>query len=51
VIQDADVEYDPNDWEQMYNLIAVRIDGSFPPMRKEQIGGKQRNRCQNSGRD
>ena len=24
VIQDADVEYDPNDWEQMYNLIAVR---------------------------
>jgi len=24
VIQDADVEYEPNDWEQMYNLIAVR---------------------------
>jgi glycosyltransferase involved in cell wall biosynthesis len=24
VIQDADVEYDPNDWEQMYHLIAVR---------------------------
>jgi len=24
VIQDADVEYDPNDWDQMYNLIAVR---------------------------
>jgi glycosyltransferase involved in cell wall biosynthesis len=24
VIQDADVEYDPNDWEQMYNLISVR---------------------------
>jgi len=24
VIQDADVEYDPNDWEQMYNLIALR---------------------------
>ena len=24
VIQDADVEYDPNDWEQMYDLIAVR---------------------------
>jgi glycosyltransferase involved in cell wall biosynthesis len=24
VIQDADLEYDPNDWEQMYNLIAVR---------------------------
>jgi glycosyltransferase involved in cell wall biosynthesis len=24
VIQDADVEYDPNDWEQMYNLIVVR---------------------------
>jgi glycosyltransferase involved in cell wall biosynthesis len=24
VIQDADFEYDPNDWEQMYNLIAVR---------------------------
>jgi glycosyltransferase involved in cell wall biosynthesis len=24
VVQDADAEYDPNDWEQMYNLIAVR---------------------------
>jgi glycosyltransferase involved in cell wall biosynthesis len=24
VIQDADVEYDPNDWGQMYDLIAVR---------------------------
>jgi glycosyltransferase involved in cell wall biosynthesis len=24
VVQDADLEYDPNDWEQMYNLIAVR---------------------------
>ncbi len=24
IIQDADVEYDPNDWEQMYDLIAVR---------------------------
>lgn len=24
VIQDADLEYDPNDWEEMYNLIAVR---------------------------
>jgi glycosyltransferase involved in cell wall biosynthesis len=24
VIQDADAEYDPNDWEQMYNLVAVR---------------------------
>jgi glycosyltransferase involved in cell wall biosynthesis len=24
VIQDADLEYDPNDWEQMYDLIAVR---------------------------
>jgi len=24
VIQDADEEYDPNDWEQMYNLIALR---------------------------
>jgi glycosyltransferase involved in cell wall biosynthesis len=24
VIQDADLEYDPNDWEQMYHLIAVR---------------------------
>ena len=24
VIQDADLEYNPNDWEQMYNLIAVR---------------------------
>ena len=23
VIQDADLEYDPNDWEQMYDLIAV----------------------------
>jgi hypothetical protein len=22
VIQDADLEYDPNDWEQMYDLIA-----------------------------
>jgi glycosyltransferase involved in cell wall biosynthesis len=24
VIQDADLEYDPSDWEQMYHLIAVR---------------------------
>ncbi len=24
VIQDADLEYDPNDWEQMYDLIALR---------------------------
>jgi glycosyltransferase involved in cell wall biosynthesis len=24
VIQDADLEYDPNDWSQMYDLIAVR---------------------------
>ncbi len=24
VIQDADLEYDPNDWETMYNLIATR---------------------------
>ena len=24
VIQDADLEYDPNDWEQMYELIAKR---------------------------
>jgi glycosyltransferase involved in cell wall biosynthesis len=24
VIQDADLEYDPNDWAQMYDLIAVR---------------------------
>jgi glycosyltransferase involved in cell wall biosynthesis len=24
VIQDADLEYDPNDWEQMYDLIVVR---------------------------
>jgi len=24
VIQDADLEYDPNDWQQMYELIAVR---------------------------
>src|SRR5215469_5872848 len=24
VIQDAYLEYDPNDWEPMYNLIAVR---------------------------
>jgi len=24
VIQDADLEYDPNDWEQMYDLIAKR---------------------------
>jgi glycosyltransferase involved in cell wall biosynthesis len=24
VIQDADLEYDPNDWEQMYDLIATR---------------------------
>jgi glycosyltransferase involved in cell wall biosynthesis len=24
VIQDADLEYDPNDWEPMYDLIAVR---------------------------
>jgi len=24
VIQDADLEYDPNDWVQMYDLIAVR---------------------------
>jgi glycosyltransferase involved in cell wall biosynthesis len=24
VIQDADLEYDPNDWQQMYDLIAVR---------------------------
>jgi glycosyltransferase involved in cell wall biosynthesis len=24
VIQDADLEYDPNDWEQMYDLIAIR---------------------------
>jgi glycosyltransferase involved in cell wall biosynthesis len=24
VIQDADLEYDPNDWEVMYNLIAVK---------------------------
>jgi glycosyltransferase involved in cell wall biosynthesis len=24
VIPDADLEYDPNDWEQMYDLIAVR---------------------------
>lgn len=24
VIQDADLEYDPQDWESMYNLIAVR---------------------------
>ena len=24
IIQDADLEYDPNDWETMYNLIAVR---------------------------
>jgi glycosyltransferase involved in cell wall biosynthesis len=24
VVQDADLEYDPNDWEQMYHLIAVR---------------------------
>jgi glycosyltransferase involved in cell wall biosynthesis len=24
VIQDADLEYDPNDWEQMYDLIASR---------------------------
>jgi glycosyltransferase involved in cell wall biosynthesis len=24
VIQDADLEYDPNDWERMYDLIAVR---------------------------
>jgi glycosyltransferase involved in cell wall biosynthesis len=24
VIQDADLEYDPNDWDQMYDLIAVR---------------------------
>ena len=24
VIQDADLEYDPSDWEQMYDLIAVR---------------------------
>lgn len=24
VIQDADLEYDPDDWEQMYDLIAVR---------------------------
>jgi glycosyltransferase involved in cell wall biosynthesis len=24
VIQDADLEYDPNDWEEMYDLIAVR---------------------------
>jgi len=24
VIQDADLEYDPNDWGQMYDLIAVR---------------------------
>jgi glycosyltransferase involved in cell wall biosynthesis len=23
VIQDADLEYDPNDWQQMYDLIAV----------------------------
>lgn len=24
VIQDADLEYDPTDWEQMYDLIAIR---------------------------
>lgn len=24
VIQDADLEYDPNDWKEMYDLIAVR---------------------------
>jgi glycosyltransferase involved in cell wall biosynthesis len=24
VIQDADLEYDPNDWAQMYDLIAIR---------------------------
>jgi glycosyltransferase involved in cell wall biosynthesis len=24
VIQDADLEYDPNDWQQMYDLVAVR---------------------------
>src|SRR5208282_5210882 len=24
VIQDADLEYDPSDWQQMYDLIAVR---------------------------
>src|SRR5690242_6536458 len=24
VIQDADLEYDPNDWEEMYDLIAER---------------------------
>jgi glycosyltransferase involved in cell wall biosynthesis len=24
VIQDADLEYDPNDWREMYNLIAAR---------------------------
>ena len=24
VIQDSDLEYDPNDWDQMYDLIAVR---------------------------
>jgi len=24
VVQDADLEYDPNDWQQMYHLIAVR---------------------------
>jgi glycosyltransferase involved in cell wall biosynthesis len=24
IIQDADLEYDPNDWAQMYDLIAVR---------------------------
>ena len=27
VIQDADLEYDPNDWEAMYDLIAVRQVG------------------------
>ncbi len=25
VVQDADLEYDPRDWEQMYNLIAERL--------------------------
>src|SRR5262249_6697585 len=24
VVQDADLEYDPNDWQQMYDLIATR---------------------------
>lgn len=24
VVQDADLEYDPNDWERMYHLIAIR---------------------------